>query len=45
MTERLTHKRTTIELPSTHSASLSRQLVEIVPAALEAALASDGEGV
>ena len=37
--------KTTIELPSTNSASLSRQLVEIVPAALEAALASDGEGV
>ncbi|KAB2943492.1 MAG: hypothetical protein K8F92_13945 [Hyphomicrobium sp.] len=36
--------RTTIELPSTNSASLSRQLVEVVPADLEAALASDGEG-
>jgi hypothetical protein len=36
--------KTTIELPSTHSASHSRQLVEIAPADLEPALASDGEG-
>jgi hypothetical protein len=36
--------RTTIELPSGPSAPHSRQLIEIAPGDLEAALASDGEG-
>jgi hypothetical protein len=42
---RMAYRRvsTTIALPSSNTANLSRQLVEIEPAALEAALTSDAE--